>query len=95
MLQLKFVACQPTNPVTQPKISKVHDLGTWMEAFTIFTHTVLQVAPHRALELLGYQAFIIEADHQMAGWSVTPISVVLQQQTQANAGTPLRPPCGS
>ena len=53
-----------------PKTRKVDDLSTWLEAFTIYMHTITQTAPHRVHELLCYQALIIEANRRLyaEGW---------------------------
>lgn len=42
----------------------VHDLSTWLEAFTKFINIASQIAPHRLSELLTYQATIITANNQ-------------------------------
>ena len=56
--------------VPRGKTRHVCDLATWMEAYTIYVHTLIQVAPHRALELLAYQALIVEANRRFVpeGW---------------------------
>lgn len=52
------------------KVRHVRDLATWIEGFTIFTHTLLQIAPHWSAELLSYQSLIIEASRRFTpeGW---------------------------
>ena len=52
------------------KARHIHDLCTWLEAWTLYMHTILQVAPHRLSELLGYQALIVEANRRFLpeGW---------------------------
>lgn len=54
----------------QPRARHVHDIATWLEAYSVFMHTILQVAPHRALELINYQSLILEANRRFlpAGW---------------------------
>ena len=42
----------------------VHDLSTWLEAWTVYLDVVLQVAPQRTWELLAYQALIVEANRR-------------------------------
>ena len=39
---------------------RVHDLATWLEAWTVFARVLTQAAPERASDLLHYQATIIE-----------------------------------
>jgi len=48
----------------------VCDLSTWLEAYTVFLQCILQVAPHRATELIAYQSLIIEANRRFTpeGW---------------------------
>ena len=48
----------------------VCDLATWLEAWTVVLHTILQAAPERASELVGYQAIITEANRKFVpdGW---------------------------
>ena len=41
---------------------RVHDLSTWLEAWTAFVNVILSAAPRRSNELLGYQAIIIDAN---------------------------------
>ena len=55
---------------TRSRNRHVCDLATWSEAFVMYMHTILQTAPHRALELLSYQGLIIEANRRFTceGW---------------------------
>lgn len=41
---------------------RVHDLATWLEAWTIYARVITQAAPDRAPELLAYQSTIVEAN---------------------------------
>ena len=54
----------------QPRGRHVHDLSTWLEAYTVYMQVMLQAAPHRTHELLGYQSLIIKANRrfQPAAW---------------------------
>jgi len=56
--------------VTSPKTRRVHDIATWLEGYTVYMHTILQAAPHRLNQLLGYQSLIIEANRRFTpeGW---------------------------
>ena len=40
----------------------VHDIGTWLEAFTVYCRVIVDSAPDRAAELLAYQAIILDAN---------------------------------
>ena len=46
------------------------DLSTWLEAWNVFLAVVVEAAPHRIQELLGYQSIITEANKRFvpAGW---------------------------
>ena len=41
---------------------RVHDLATWLEAWTAYLNILLLSAPQRSSELLGYQAIIVDAN---------------------------------
>ena len=57
-------------PVSRATKRRVCDLSTWLEAWTTYLNVVLQAAPHRLTELLGYQAIIVEANRRYFadGW---------------------------
>ena len=42
---------------------RVHDLSTWMEAWTSFMRFLTEISPGRISELLHYQATIVEANN--------------------------------
>jgi len=42
---------------------RVHDVATWLEAFTVYSRVVLDAAPDRAQMLLAYQATILQANN--------------------------------
>ena len=43
---------------------RVHDIGTWLEAWTMYMHATFTIAPHHVSELLSYQAMILAANRQ-------------------------------
>jgi len=49
---------------TRPVKRRVHDLGTWIEAWTSYMQVICAYAPDRMSELLGYQAIIATANKQ-------------------------------
>ena len=48
----------------------IHDIATWVEAFTTYTRILVDAAPVKAGDLLAYQATIIEANstYMTNGW---------------------------
>ena len=52
------------------KSRHVHDLATWVEAYTILSQVIVDVAPHRPAELLCYQSLILESNRRFTpeGW---------------------------
>ena len=67
-LHLPSTSGQPVQLVSDPSPTsvrrRVHDLATWLEAWTAYVSVVLSAAPQRAGELLGYQAIIIDANRK-------------------------------
>ena len=49
---------------SRPVLRRVHDIGTWLEAWTMYMHAICTIAPHRMSELLSYQAMILAANRQ-------------------------------
>ena len=41
---------------------RIHDLATWLEAWTTFMTVLVEASPERAVELLQYQATIVDAN---------------------------------
>eukprot|EP00117_Sycon_ciliatum_P013262 scpid19335/ scgid1079/ len=48
----------------QPVRRRVHDLPTWLEAWTLFMNVVCSANPSRLQEMLSYQATIVAANRQ-------------------------------
>ena len=46
---------------------QVNDQDSWLEAWTIYMAATLSAAPERALELVGYQAIILDAMRRFPG----------------------------
>ena len=57
---LELVEVGASHPVRR----RVHDIGTWLEAWTMYMHAICTIAPHRMSELLSYQAMILAANRQ-------------------------------
>ena len=41
---------------------RIHNLSTWLEAWTAFVNVILSAVPHQYSKLLGYQAIITDAN---------------------------------
>jgi len=52
--------------VCSSKKRSIQDFPAWLEAFVIYMGAIVQVAPHRAHELLSYQYIIMMANQQFA-----------------------------
>ena len=48
---------------TQAQRRHVHDVASWLEAFTVYTRVIVAAAPDRANDLLAYQATILDANN--------------------------------
>ena len=48
----------------QPICRRIHDLSTWLEAWTLFMTVVWSANPSRLQEMLSYQAAIVAANRQ-------------------------------
>ena len=66
-VQLVQKAAHKRAPVAKRHI---HDIATWVEAFTTYTRILVDAAPVKAGDLLAYQATIIEANstYMTNGW---------------------------
>ena len=55
---------------TQAQRRHVHDVASWLEAFTVYTRVIVAAAPDRANDLLAYQATILDANnsYQVDAW---------------------------
>ena len=53
-----------SKPLNRPQSTKrhIHDISTWLEAFTTYARVIVDSAPEKAVELLAYQATIIDAN---------------------------------
>ena len=57
---LEVVEVNTTCPVHR----RVHDIATWLEAWSLYMHVVISNAPHHTAELLSYQCMILAANRQ-------------------------------
>ena len=51
-------------PATRAPRRRVHDIGTWLEAWSLYMHVVCSDAPHRWSEFISYQCTILAANRQ-------------------------------
>ena len=64
---------------------QVNDQDSWLEAWTIYVAAALSAAPERALELVGYQAIILDAMRRFPAVAVIRYDVAFRQLAARDA----------
>ena len=59
----RSVSIRPRSASSQPTRRRVHDMASWLEAFTLYSRVLVDASPDRAGQLLAYQARILEANN--------------------------------
>ena len=61
---------KPSSQAPRTTRRRIHDIGTWLEAFTLYSRVLLDTSPEKTQALLAYQATILEANnnYQTDAW---------------------------